>query len=261
MTLWQSIRPYLSGLVRFFHISYIEAKSEHRGTHLGIFWIPLSSLLFAAMLALVFHHADSMSVLEFFFYVFAGYIFWNFIADSITGSTDVIQGRFEFAIHNNLSLAGLFGKLLIDRLFAYLLNLAVLVILIAILSPWKLGVGLLLFFPFIALTVVTSLGTAYLVNMMTIFFPDLKALIAVGTRFMFFASPVFWSAAEGGGGVRGFLVKYNPAAYFLSLPRQVFGIEPIDAKAWLVAAIVSAVVCLVGYLAYHQSQGFVRNLK
>ncbi|WP_048649307.1 ABC transporter permease [Nitratireductor soli] len=261
MAIWKRIRPYLSGIVRLFHISYIEAKSEHKGTYLGILWVPLSTLIFTAMLALVFRHSDTVPLADFFLYVLIGYVFWGFIASSITGSLDVIQGRLEFAIHNNLSLAGLFGKLLIDRLFVFFINLIPFLALLIVLRPGLLGMQVLLFIPFLVLAVLTSLGAAYLVNTMTIFFPDLKAMFRVGTRFMFFASPVFWSAAATGTGLRVMLVQYNPAAYYLSLPRQVFGIEPLDANTWLTATIISAIVCMTGYLAYHHSQGFVRNLK
>ncbi|HEV7276360.1 MAG TPA: ABC transporter [Devosiaceae bacterium] len=262
MAIWKSIRASLSGLVRFFHISYIEAKAEQQGTYLGILWLPLSSLLFAAMLALVFRQSETMPLADFFLYVFIGYVFWGFIADSISGSTDVVQSRFEFAVHNNLSLPGLFGKLLIDRLFLFFLNLSPLLILLLLLAPGRLSSpALALFFPFLALIVLTSLGTAYLVNMLTVFFPDLKNALKMGTRFMFFVSPVFWSAADTTSGPRALLVQYNPIAYFLSLPRQVFGIEPLDPRPWLVAAVVSAILCLAGYLAYQRSQAFVRNLK
>lgn len=79
-----------------------------------------------------------MSVIDFFFYVLAGYIFWSFISDSITGSTDVIQNHFEFAVHNNLTLPDLFGKLLVDRLFEFFLNLALLVLLLILLASAKI---------------------------------------------------------------------------------------------------------------------------
>ncbi|KQZ28530.1 ABC transporter [Mesorhizobium sp. Root552] len=261
MHIWKSIRPHLSDLVRFFHISYIEATSQHRGTYLGVLWIPLSSLIFSAMLALVFRHSHVMPLGDFFLYVLTGYIFWGFIAASITGSTDVIQSRFEFAVHNNLSLPGLFGKLLIDRLFHYFLNLALLVALILLMSPSKIGPEIALFLPFLLLIAATSMGTAYLVNLVTIFYPDAKTLFSVGVRFMFFVSPVFWSVAETTSKTRAVLVQYNPVAYYLSLPRQVFGIEPIKPLAWFIAVIVSITVCIVACLAYHRSQGFVRNVK
>lgn len=258
---WKAVRPYVSDIVRFFHISHIEAKSRHRGTHLGIIWVPLSSLIFSAMLAFVFRQSDTMSFEDFFFYVLSGYIFWGFIATSITGSTDVIQNQYDFAVHNNLSLPGLFGKLLIDRLFVYFLNLVLLIALLLLFSPEKLGPALFLFVPFLGLIVVTSLSIAYLVNLVTIFYPDTKTLFSVCMRFMFFVSPVFWSAGDKTDGLRALLVQYNPAAYFLSLPRQVFGIEPVDLKAWLVAIVALVIASVAASFAYQHSQGFVRNLK
>jgi len=261
MAIWKGIRPYVSSLIRFFHISYIETKSRQRGSHLGILWIPLTSLIFSVVLALIFRHSDTMSPTVFVLYVLAGYTLWTFIAESINGSTDVIQSQLEFGIHNNLTLVGLFGKLLVDRLFEYSLNLALLAAMVLALRPTFFGPQLALIIPFLALIVVTSIGTAYLVNLGTIFFPDTTNLFKVFTRFMFFTSPVFWSAADRTSGPRVLLMQYNPVSYFLSLPRQAFGIEPFEPGTWLVAFIFSAITCSAAYLAYHYSQGIVRNLK
>lgn len=261
MKLWQTVRPYLSGCVRFARISYLEVKSDNQGTHLGLLWVPLSTLIFTAMLALVFRHSDTMPLAGFFLYVLSGYVFWNFIAESISGSTDIIQKRLEFAIHNNLSLAELFGKLLVDRLFVYFLNLVPLVLFTLILIPENFGPNIFLFAPFLLLAVVTSLSVSYLINLLTVFFPDLTALIKVGTRFMFFASPVFWGVADGATGARQLLVQYNPAAYYLDLSRQVFGIQPFVGESWVVAAIISLVLCVIGIIAFRQSEGFVRNVR
>ena len=261
MPIWKCIRPYLSALIRFFHISYLEAKSQNRGSYLGILWVPLSSLIFSAMLALVFRHTDAMPLSDFFFYVLTGYIFWNFIAESITGSTDVIQNRYDFAIHNNLSLPGLFGKLLVDRLFEYFLNLTLLIGLLLVVDPAKVGFELGLFLPLLAIVVVTSLSTAYLVNLVTIYYPDTKTLFRVGTRFMFFVSPVFWIAAEAEDGTRALLVQFNPAAHYLSVHRQVFGIEAVNEGTWFAVVAISTIISLAAYVAYQRSHAFVRNLK
>lgn len=260
MVLWRRIRPFLSTFVRFLHISYLEAKSQYRGARLGILWIPVSTLIFAAMLSLVFRHSDAMSMTDFFLYVLSGYTLWGFILASVVSSTDVIQKRLEFAIHNNLTLAGLFGKLLVDRLFEYGINLAVLVAIIVIMSPTKLGLELLLFIPFIAIIVLTSLSTAYLVNIITVFVPDLASLIRTGIRFVFFASPVFWVASERTG-VRAFLATYNPVSYYLGMCRQVFGITPLEAFPWIGGLTVSLALCLAGAFAFVQSSSFVRNIK
>ncbi|THV10564.1 ABC transporter permease [Rhizobium rhizophilum] len=260
MSLWRRIRPILSLTLRFFHISSIEARNQHSGTRLGLLWTPLAAIIFSAVLALVFRHSDTVSGADFFLYVFCGYVFWGFVSDSLTGSTNVIQSQLEFAVHNNLSVLGLFAKALVDRLFEYFMNVGVLVVMILVLRPSDFSMTILLFPAFLGLIVLASLGGSYLINIGTILYPDMKTGVQVGARFMFFASPVFWSA-EASHGARALLVTYNPVAYYLTAGRQVFGLQPFEPFVWLVMAVTSMLVAVLGYLAFVASQDFVRNFK
>lgn len=220
----------------------------------------MTTLLFTTTLALIFRSSDAYSTSGFFLYVLSGFTLWTFIQNSIVASTDVIQRRLEFATHNNLTLAGLFAKLLVDRLFEYGINLIVLISMIALFSLGSFGVVFLLFVPFMAIIVATSLATAYLINIVTIFFPDLANLIKTGARFMFFASPIFWVASDSTG-VRQFLSTFNPVSYYLGICRQVFGIEPFDATTWMTCFLISVLVCVAGYITYARTHSFVRNIK
>lgn len=260
MILWRRIRPFLSTSVRFMHISLLESQSQYQGTRLGLLWLPASTLIFTSMLALVFRHSDTVPMADFFLYVLSGYTLWQFIQGSINGSTDIIQKRLEFAIHNNLTLAGLFGKLLVDRLFEYSINLAVLVAAIILLRPNYIGWHIFLFIPFISIIIPTSIAVSYLVNIVTVLVPDMATLIRTSTRFIFFASPIFWIASERTG-VRQLLSQYNPVAYFLGMVRQVFGIAPIESAAWIGSACICGLACVVGYAAFSRSKSFVRNIK
>lgn len=261
MGLWLKIRPFLSWVVRFTHISYIETRAGYQGTWLGIWWGPLAALIFSAMLALVFRQTDALELTDFFLYVLIGYTFWSFISDSVNGSTEIIQTKLEFAVHNNLSLPQLFAKLLIDRLFSFGLDFSVVLLMVAILRPGNFGVELLLLAPFLVLISISSTGVSYLINLVTIYAPDVKTPVAVLTRLMFFLSPIFWLASEAREGARRLLVNYNPVSYYLSLPRQILGIEPLDARAWFIASAMTLLLGIAGYIAYARSIGTVRNLK
>jgi ABC-type polysaccharide/polyol phosphate export permease len=261
LALWTTVRPALSRLVRFFHISLIEARSQNRASYLGILWAPLSTLIFTLMLALIFRQAEGIELRDFFLYVLAGYVLWKFIAATLTSSTTVIQKRFDFAVHNNLTLIGLFFKLLVDRLFAFGLDLLLLAFAVVLLRPEMVGPHLLLALPFIAGTALVSISAAYLVNLAVILIPDLDAMVGVAVRFMFFASPVFWGAEENMTGVRALLVDYNPVAYLLGAFRQVMGLSTLSPFTWLVTIGLSALICVAGLVAYRLSHAFVRNLK
>lgn len=260
MLLWRRLRPYPSLFVRFLHISFLEAQSEHQSTRLGILWLPLSTLIFTALLAFVFKHSDAVPVGDFFLYVLSGYTLWLFIQDSVNGSTDLIQKRLDFAVHNSMSMLGLFLKILVDRLFELGINIALLLVSLAIFSPSSFGPNLLLFFLFLPLISVTSLALAYLVNLVTIIFPDMGAIIRTGVRFVFFASPVFW-VYDGVAGVRQLLATYNPVSYYLALSRQVFGIEAPSLQTWLVAATISFILMVLSALAFSRTKAIVTNIK
>ena len=259
--IWKRIRPLLSTFVRFMHISYLETKSDYEGTALGIFWIPVSTLLFTALLGLVFHApAAGHSLTEFYLYLVVGYVVWNFISHSITKSTNIIQGKFDFAIHNSLTLVGLFGKMLGDRIFELGLNLVLVVLAVLFLSPGNFGLTTLLLIPFLALLSATSLALSYLVNLLTIFYPDFENIIKTAMRALFFATPVFWMAGERTD-IRGLLEVYNPASYYLMMGRQVFGVEPLDWQVWGVGLMATLLVSGLAWVAYSRSHAFVRNMK
>jgi ABC-type polysaccharide/polyol phosphate export permease len=258
--LWLRIRPYLSTFVRYMHISFLEAKSDYEGTTLGIMWIPVGTLSFSLLIGFVLHANGTMNPIDFFLYVLSGYIAWNFIADTISRSTRIIQGKFDFAVHNNLTLAGLFGKLLADRGFEFLLELATLFIAVLLLAPWLYGPQILLLLVLFPMLALVSLGLSYLVNLMTLFFPDLGNLVSQGVRLMFFATPIFWKI-EDASDSRILLETLNPAAYFLMMMRQCFGIEPVESHVWLIGALITLIVAVGGWYAYYRSNSFVKNLR
>jgi lipopolysaccharide transport system permease protein len=260
-SLWLRIRPYLSIFVRFMHISYLEAKSDYEGTVLGILWIPVSTLSFALLLGFVFHGGGSMHPVQFFLYVLAGYVTWNFISDSISRSTKIIQGKFDFALHNNLTLAGLFGKTLADRGFEFSLELATLAVVVVVLAPLTLGLHILLLLLLLPMLAIASLAMSYLVNLLTLFFPDLGNVVSTVVRLMFFATPVFWKVEDRTNDVRALLEIYNPASYYLMMMRQAFGVEPVQAYVWMVGALITLIVAGAGLFAYRQSSMFVKNLR
>jgi lipopolysaccharide transport system permease protein len=259
-SLWLRIRPYLSIFVRHMRISFIEAASDYEGTALGILWIPVGTVSFSIIIGFVLHANGLMNPIDFFLYVLSGYVAWNFISDTITRSTRIIQSRLDFAVHNNLGLAGLFGKMLADRGIEFALEFLTLALAVLILQPWSYGPQIFLLAILLPLLAITSLGLSYLVNLVTLFFPDLGNLISTGMRLMLFATPIFWTV-ESGSDARVWLEALNPAAYFLMMMRQAFGLEVFVLHEWLIGALITLIVAVVGAYAYRRSASFVKNLR
>lgn len=261
MTNIKKARNILSLWVRYFRISYIEAKASQSGTYLGLLWVPLSSVIFSVTLGLVFKHSDDGNQLKFCLYVLSGYTAWGVVSDAITKSVDVIQTRWDFAVHNRITLLGLFAKQLSDKMVEYILNILGIILFTVVFTPELMGFNIVLLVPVAVLMALTYMPVAYIINIVTIFYPDFKALIRVGARFLFFVSPVFWTVAGDANGMRGVLVRYNPLSYYLSLPRQAVGVEPVDSRVWLITVVMTSFIILSGWVVYRYTNRFVRNLK
>jgi lipopolysaccharide transport system permease protein len=135
--------------------------------------------------------------------------------------------------------------MLADRGLEFGLEFAALVLAVLILQPWHYGPQILLLVFLLPMMALVSLGLSYLVNLVTLFFPDLGNLISTGMRLMLFATPIFWSV-ESGSDARVWLEAFNPAAYYLMMMRQSFGLEAFVLHEWLIGAAITVVVALAG---------------
>lgn len=260
MDLHKSLRAIASRTIRLFLIVYFENKSAYERTKVGLLWIPASTVAFVVTLTLVFGPRDSVDPTQFFLYVFIGYSLWIFILDTITQSANIIQGQIDFANHNRMSLFDLYLKNLVDRLFRHLMNVAALFLFAGFLTPHTILLSFLFYILLLFLLMAVSFGLSYLINYVTLVFPDTEKAIHIVARFLFFLSPVFWMAHPEGTGARNLLLVYNPVSYFLSITRQIFFVEPFNLQSWIVAVAMAVIVCVSGYICYRLTKNHVRNI-
>lgn len=242
-------------------ISFIELQAENSATIIGILWVPLTTVLFALALALLFQPLHAFEGSDFFLYVLVGYSLWQFIAATINSSVDLVRRQFDNAVHNGLGLAGLYLKALSDRGVEWGLNLVICAIAVIALNPigsWKVAVLVL---PAIVLVLMTSLAVSYLVSVAAILVPDLGKLIKTGTRFLFFLSPVFWAVGSTDQPIRLAIYGINPITYYLEVIRQAFGVEPVSAHSWFIASAITVAVTLGAWVLFSKTRSMVTNIK
>ena len=162
--------------------------------------------------------------------------------------------------HNRINLIGLFFRNLFGRLFRHLLNVGALFLCALILSTDTVAISLLIYLPFLFIILLTSLGLSYLINFATLVFPDSEKAILIASRFLFFLSPIFWSADQGAGGIRNILVTYNPVSYYLSIARQIFYVEPFDSSKWIISMGITLAICVSSCFCYLRTKDIVRNI-
>jgi ABC-type polysaccharide/polyol phosphate export permease len=260
--IWASVPgQVLRRVMRFLRISLIELSAESRVTALGIFWVPLTTILFSLVLALLFHPLSSGSQSQFFLYVLVGYSLWQFVAATLNSSIDLMRRQFDNAVHNGLNLSGLYLKALSDRAVELGLNLATCLVATALLNVSGLGMAVILLIPALTLVLMMSLAISYMVSLVATLAPDVGRLIKTSTRFLFFISPVFWSPASTDQAIRQLIYSFNPASYYLEIMRQAFGIEEISILSWAAATAITLVCAMASWVLFIRTRNMITNIK
>ncbi len=254
---------YILKILRFWRICVLELRAQYESSRVGVLWIPISSLLFSGVLALVFRYDSQFAGrFGFFCYVLSGYTLWSFIARSFTDSTMLIQKRYTASVHNGMNMREMYVKALIERLLDYLINFIILFFIVIFFSPNGLSLNLFLLLPGLVFISISSLAISYIVNVISVLVADLAHIIKTGVRLLFFASPVFWYAGVAEqNDVRHVLSLYNPVGYYLSIPRQSLSITPYHSEDWIVALISSAILSAIALIIYRRTFSFIRNIR
>lgn len=244
------IFSFLTEIKRWLAISIYEVSGRFADTRLGILWLPISNLFIIALLVGLFAHGNNDGILHFAQYVGFGYIMWVFISDSINGGAMVLKSQLGFASSNNMSITQLFLKMTIERGYVLMLSIVTVSPLLLWGDPFQIIPKIMLLISAIILSILVSFYLSYVLSVAVLFVPDLGKFINSMTRFMFFASPVFW--VNNGEGIRGILSSYNPIAWFLTLGRQALGISPPNSNI-LIACVVITIILAAIYWCIHRT--------
>ena len=176
-------------------------KKKYKGTWLGVGWSVLSPLLMLGVMKLVFTQFFGRTMPHYTIYLFCGLLMFGFFSEVTKGGMKSIVGG-----------AGIFSKVNVPKymfllartvqaLFNFLLTLFVFLV-----FCWFDGVPftwrfLLLVYPILTMFVF-SLGIAFLLATLFVYFNDLEYLWSVVMRLVMYGSAIFYTTDSFGPGMR-----------------------------------------------------------
>ena len=267
-SLYWPTRLLVGTYLRWFLISYYETKSNYNNTKIGLLWVPLANMVFVVLLVMLFATGGRQGIADYFVYVSLGFMVWIFVADTLAQGANVFSTKKEFAISNNLNISSLLTKETMDRFFRHLLNIGLLFLIMIIFVQNVTIIRLLMYGLFLVFAFLTSYYLSYLLSSIVLLVPDIGKGIPTLTRFMFFASPVFWrtdinatlSGVDGTMNFRVLLQHFNPVSYYLSIPRQIFAIEPVSMQRISIAIAVSLLLVAATFVIDRRLGRQLRNI-
>lgn len=228
-----------------------ELKARYRGTFFGFLWSFLNPLIAMLTYVLIFSIYMKVEMENYSVFLLSGMLPWIWFSSAVNESSNAI-----------IANGGLIKKIALpteifpfvyvaSNLMNYLFSIPILMALLVVLKV-KIGAGLL-FFPVLALIqYVFTFGVALVVSSATVKFRDFIYLIPNVIQIWYFITPIMYPATvipE----KYGFLLKYNPFAYFALAYQGIFLHNRIpDLRTIIGLSAFSAAVFVIGIFVFQR---------
>jgi ABC-type polysaccharide/polyol phosphate export permease len=254
-------------------------KAGHRDKVLGHLWNLLDPLMFMLVyyfvFGVLFGLAGGGRSVEFMLYILVGVLTFQFVSTTVTQASTCIRTN-RGLIHEIAFPKAVFPvSVALARLYDFVWGLLVLVAFLLAGGIWPTihyaWVPLL-----VVLAALFTLGVTFIIAYLGAFFADTTNVVHVALRLLFYCSPIFYfvrdeTRVEVRGGVVEEVVAY-PALFHNELARLLYMLNPLaafyecfrDALLWGRApdlqhlhylAVVSVIVCVVGFIVFCRGEG------
>jgi len=231
---------------------------RHKGSHLGLIWSFLNPLLMLGLYVLVFGYifGGSFGVLpnetrvDYALGIFLGLTLFHFVSEVLGLAPSIIVGNPNFVKKVVFPLEILPAANVGGAVIHMLISLG-----LVLLSMLLLGSGFspgVLWLPVIILPLVLlSLGVAWLVSALGVFFRDISQVVQFISMALLWASAVFFSAQKYP--AAWVYLRFNPVLLAIDLARDaVLWNRPLHLHHLAYLYAVSFVACYLGHLAFRR---------
>lgn len=229
-----------------------DLKVRYRNSFLGFLWCLLNPLLMMLVFTLVFTVLMPNNIPNFPLFVLVGLLAWNFHTTALNGSVASIVSNAPLVMKVYFPREVLPISIVLSNGVNFLLALIALFGMIAVFNV-HLGLGLLLL-PFVFITqVIFSLGIAFFLSALTVFYRDVEIIVETVVLAWFFLTPIFYRMEDLFPTVSRWMYILNPMASIISAYRDILYLGGMPAMSFLIRTFVTSVILLVvGYIFFRR---------
>ena len=223
-----------------------EIRGKYKGSFLGVLWSFINPLLQVLVYAIVFPYLMGASIDNYLVYLVTGLIPWNFFLVTVSQGTTTIKSN-----------AGIIKKVYFPReilpisvVTSGLVNFFISCVIIIMFCIFS-GVGIswhIIIVPFIALLqFIFSLGMVFALSAINVYIQDMEYIVQFVLNMVFYATPILYQASDLPLTFQKIL-SLNPMTYIMVAYRDTFMYHMLPSvKSMFVLAIISVLICFVGY--------------
>ncbi|GAA1812831.1 ABC transporter permease [Nesterenkonia flava] len=265
-----TLGQYLKQLWQFRHFLYYDSRSrvssQNNFDSLGRVWMVVNPILLGLAFFVVFGLIleSSRGIANFLGYLVIGIFMFRFFTSAITGAANSIAGNQNVVQSFNFPRAALPLSAAVRELFASVPVFVVMALLAYFLGGYQItpdesnayDVELtwhwLLFFPAVALALMTMAGVGLLLARLVNSWNDTKHLITFGTRVLLYTSCVFFSIEryERVPWMKT-IVEHNPLFCVLDIVRHAWLYDGFaDPHRWVVLSVWAVASLVIGFIVF-----------
>ena len=226
-----------------------DVGGKYKNSVLGVLWSFINPLLQIAVYALVFQVILKSDIDNYTVYLCCGLIPWQYF------SSVVLRGAATIIDNGNIIKKVYFPReiLPISVVTSEGVNFLISTIIIlgfVILGGIGLSWNILWYFLIFIIQFIVSIGVAFIVSSLTVYFRDLQHLLGIFMQLLFYATPIVYAISSVPAGLQ-WIVKINPMSYLIEGYRAIFYNRTMpDFQGLLIALAMGIVLCLIGYFVF-----------
>ncbi len=229
---------------------------KYKRTVLGVLWSLLNPILMTLVLWLVFRGIMRFGMKNYPFFLLSALFAWNWFTSSLSISSAALIRSADLVRKVKFPKPFLVYSTIGAQFITFLFGVPVLVILSCSYANGPSAVWLIAI-PLLAISqLLFTIGVCLMVSVLNAFFRDMEYLVGVGTRMLFWLTPIIYPIDKVPSGFRSYFYL-NPLSHVITAWRDLFMNNMFEWRSCLGMMAVGAVVCVAGLLAFRALSGRV----
>lgn len=227
-----------------------DLKVKYKGSILGFFWSLLNPLIMLIVYTVAFKYIIKIRVKDFPVFFLCAFLPWSFLSLSLSMAVSSIKDNANLVKKVYFPREILPLSIVLSNLVQFLLTF---IILIPALFVFKIKLGLpLLLLPLIIIfQLVFTLGLAYILAALNVFFSDVKHLLEIFLQIWFWLTPIIYPTSFVPQRFQS-LYRLNPAVLLVESYRNSLLYDKWTALPELLALLgISLLFLFIGHLIFN----------
>ena len=236
-----------------------DLKVRYSTSFLGYFWSILDPLVMALIYWVVFtqiFHRDHVGEQPYIVFLLTALLPWMWFNGSISDSTRAFTKEAKLIRSTKIPRTIWVVRIVLSKGIEFVVSLPVIVcfalISLATADAAQLHVQVFLLPLAIILQAALTLGVAFIVAPLVVFFRDLERAVKLGLRFLFYASPIIYGVLDVPSSFKPFLAL-NPLSGIFSLYRAAFFPGELVWCNVIMSAIMTMIILVVGIMIFKRA--------